>query len=94
MEITRVSIFPSNDEGVAAYAAMTFDDCFVIHGLVLRTNKEGGYSLHMPQKRRANCMYVDMVAPLDNETRRLIEEKVFEAYRAFANDSVKRPVSQ
>ena len=90
MEITRVKIFPSNDEGIAAYATITFDDCFAIHGLVLRINKTGGYSLHMPQKKRANGMHVDMVMPLDNETRRMIEEKVLAAYRAFADQPEKR----
>ena len=92
MEITRAKIFPSNDEGIAAYASITFDDCFVIHGLVLRINKEGGYSLHMPQTKRANGLHVDTVLPLDNETRRMIEEKVFAAYKVFVNEPVKRPV--
>jgi len=60
-----------------------------IHGLVLRINKTGGYSLHMPQKKRANGMHVDMVMPLDNETRRMLEEKVLAAYRAFADQPIK-----
>jgi len=89
MEITRVKIFPSNDEGIAAYASITIDDCFAIHGLVLRINKTGGYSLHMPQRKRANGMHVDMVMPLDNETRRMLEEKVLAAYRAFADQPEK-----
>ena len=89
MEITHVKIFPSNDEGIAAYASITIDDCFAIHGLVLRINKTGGYSLHMPQKKRANGMHVDMVMPLDNETRRMLEEKVLAAYRAFADQPIK-----
>ena len=80
MEIARVNIFPSNDEGIAAYASITIGNCFVIHGLVLRISKTGGYSLHMPQRKRANGMHVDMVLPLDNEKRRMIEEKVFAAY--------------
>jgi len=91
MEIARVNIFPSNDEGIAAYASITIGNCFVIHGLVLRISKTGGYSLHMPQRKRANGMHVDMVLPLDNETRRMIEEKVFEAYRMFAGEPDARP---
>ena len=88
----RVKIFPSNDEGIAAYASITIDDCFAIHGLVLKIRKTGGYSLHMPQKKRGDGKRVDMVAPLDNETRRMIEEKVFAAYQVFVNEPVKRPV--
>jgi len=33
----------------------------------------------MPQRNRADGTYVDIVLPLDNETRRMIEEKVFAA---------------
>jgi DNA-binding cell septation regulator SpoVG len=66
----------------------------VIHGLVLRINKQRGYSLHMPQRKRANGMHADMALPLDNETRRVIEEKVFAAYQVFANEPVTRPVSK
>ena len=91
MEITRVKIFPSNEEGIAAYASITIDDCLAVHGLVLRISRFGGYSLHMPQSKRAYSTYVDMVMPLDNETRRKIEEKVFEAYRMLAGKLDARP---
>ena len=85
MEITRVKIVPSDDDGVAAYASITFDDCFTVHRLSLKISKQGDYFLFMPQIKRTNGKRVDVVAPLDNETRRMIEEKVFEAYRLIAS---------
>src|SRR5262249_2424633 len=90
MEITEVRIFPSNDENVAAYASITIDDCFAIHGLVLRINKKGGYSLHMPQRKRGDGTYVDMVLPLNNETRRMIQDKVVAEYEKVDGESLKR----
>jgi DNA-binding cell septation regulator SpoVG len=45
----------------------------------------------MPQKKRGDGTHVDTVLPLDNETRRMIEEKVFEAYRMFAGEPNARP---
>jgi len=92
MEITRVKMFPSNDDDVAAYASITIDDCLAVHRLSLKISKQGDYFLFMPQIKRTNGKRVDVVAPLDNETRRMIEEKVFEAYQTFANESVKPPV--
>ena len=88
MEITGVNIFPSNDERIAAYASITFDDCFVVHGLVLKISKTDGYFLYMPRKKRGDGTYVDLVLPLDTETRRMIEEKVFAEYEKVASKLV------
>ena len=40
MEITEVRIGPSDDERIAAYASITIDDCFVIHGLRVKVSKK------------------------------------------------------
>ena len=42
MEITEVRIGPSDDERIAAYASITIDDCFVIHGLKLKIDRFHG----------------------------------------------------
>ena len=94
MEITRVKIVPSDDEGIAAYASITIDDCFMIHGLKLKISKKGDYFLFMPQRNRADGAYVDIVLPLDNETRRMIEEKVFAAHQIFADEPCKGTSSE
>ena len=94
MEITRVKIVPSDEDNVAAYASITIDDCFAIHRLSLKISKQGDYFLFMPQIKRTNGKRVDVVAPLDNETRRMIEEKVFAAYQVFADESEKPPVQE
>jgi len=65
MEITEVRIVPSDDEGIAAYASITFDDCFVIHGLRLKISKKGDYFLFMPRRKLADGTYVDIVLPID-----------------------------
>jgi DNA-binding cell septation regulator SpoVG len=41
MEITEVRIDPSDDERIAAYASITIDDCFIVHGLQLKISREG-----------------------------------------------------
>jgi stage V sporulation protein G len=50
MEITEVRIGPSDDECIAAYASITIDDCFVVHGLKVKVSKKGDYFLFMPGK--------------------------------------------
>ena len=92
MEITEVRIGPSDDERIAAYASITIDDCFVVHGLQLKISKKGDYYLFMPGRKQADGTYTEIVFPADNATRRMIEEKVFAAYKVFINEPVKRPV--
>ena len=48
--------------------------------------------LLMPQRKRRDGTHVDIVSPIDAETRQMIEEKVFAAYKVFINQSVERPV--
>lgn len=88
--MTEVRIVPSDDERVAAYASITIDDSFVVHGLRVKISKKGDYFLFMPGRRQADGTYVDTVLPINNETRRMIEEKVFAAYQVIVDESVKR----
>ena len=92
MEITEVNIVPVDEGRLRARVSITFDHCFAIYGLKLIQGKKG-YVLMMPQKKKGG-KYVDIVHPIDTATRRMIEEKVFAAYQAFANEPVKRPVQK
>ena len=91
MEITEIKIVPVHEERLKASINITFDDCFRINGLKLIKGKKG-YLLLMPQRKRRDGTHVDIVSPIDAETRQMIEEKVFAAYKVFINESVERPV--
>ena len=93
MEITRVKIGLCNDERIKAYATITIDDCFVIQGLRL-THSKKGYFLFMPGRKMPDGTYVDIVHPLDNETRQMIQEKVVAEYEKIAGESLKRQVQK
>ena len=57
MKITRVKIgLCDGDDRVKAYASITLDHCFVIHGLRL-THSKKGYFLFMPGRKRADGTY-------------------------------------
>ena len=91
MEITEVKIVPVDEGRLRAYVSITFDHCFVISELKLIRSKKG-YLVSMPRRKRANGTYVDVVAPINDKTRQIIEEKVFAAYQLIANESVKRRI--
>jgi DNA-binding cell septation regulator SpoVG len=54
MKITQVRIVASDDERVAAYASITIDDSFVVHGLRVEISNKGDYFLFMPGRRQAD----------------------------------------
>ena len=89
MEITEVRIAPSDDKRIAAFASIVLDDCFVVHGLRVQISKTGDYFLFMPGRKQADGNYIDIAFPLNSETRQMLEEKVFAAYRIFADEPVK-----
>jgi stage V sporulation protein G len=80
MNITEVRVFPVEEEKLKAYATITFDDCFVIRDLKI-INGNSGLFVAMPSKKRKDGTFKDTAHPLNNDTRRMIEEKVLDEYR-------------
>jgi stage V sporulation protein G len=81
VEITEVRISLRNEEKLKAFASITLDNCLVVRGLRV-INGSNGYFVSMPSKRRRNGMYQDIFHPINNETRKLIEDKVLDAFEA------------
>ncbi len=79
MEVTEVRIFPVNEEKLKAYVTITFDDCFVVRDLKV-INGNNGLFVAMPSKKRKDGTFKDTAHPLNNETRKMIEEKVLTEY--------------
>jgi len=87
MKITRVKIgLCDGDDRVKAYASITLDDCFIIHGLRL-THSKKGYFLFMPGRKTTYGTYVDIVHPLNNETRQMIQDRVVAGSGVAKRDS-------
>jgi len=81
VEITEVRIILRDEEKLKGFANVTFDNAFVIRGMkIISGNK--GYFVSMPSRRRPDGTHQDVAHPVNNETRRLIEEKVLAAYEA------------
>lgn len=80
MKITEVRVFPVSEERLKAYATITFDDCFVVRDLKIIHGNTGLF-VAMPSKKRKDGSFKDTAHPLNNATRRMIEEKVLVEYR-------------
>ncbi|MFH0931259.1 MAG: septation regulator SpoVG [Candidatus Zixiibacteriota bacterium] len=81
MEITEVRITLRDEEKLKAFANITFDNAFVIRGLKVINGNKGNF-ISMPSRKRSDGTHQDIAHPVNNEMRRLIEEKVLQAYES------------
>ena len=89
MEITEVRIYLVDDnDKLKAFANVTFDNCFLVGGLRVISGSNGLF-VSYPSRKLKNGTFKDIVHPLDNDTRKLIEDKVLVAY----NEKLKEPAS-
>ncbi len=89
MEVTGVRVFPIDEEKLKAYVTITFDQCFVIRDLKIIQGSTGLF-VSMPSKRRKDGTYKDIAHPINNETRRMIEEKIIAEYRKVLDEEGNR----
>jgi len=80
VNITDVRLIKVDGQNrLRAIAAITIDECFVVHELRV-IEGDNGLFVAMPSRKRTNGEYKDIAHPINQETRKMIEEKVLEAY--------------
>jgi stage V sporulation protein G len=89
MEITQVKIFPVEEEKLKAFVSVVFDHCFMVNDIKVIQGKDGLF-LSMPSRRKKSGEFKDVAHPLNNETRRMLEEKVLAEYRQEVDDPTPR----
>ena len=80
MEITDIRVTLRNEDKLKAFVNITFDNQFVIRGLKV-INGKSGYFVSMPSRKRPDGTHQDIAHPVNNESRRFIEEQVLAAYQ-------------
>ena len=87
MNITKVRVFPVDDgDRLKAYVNIVIDNCFILRDLKIIDGNSGVF-VAMPSKKRKDGSYRDTAHPLDNETRKKIEDMVLKEY----HDVLKNP---
>ncbi|MCD6435026.1 MAG: septation regulator SpoVG [Clostridiales bacterium] len=80
MNITDVRIRKLNSDGkMKAIVSVTFDDAFVIHDIKIIEGQNGLF-VAMPSRKVAEGDYRDIVHPINSETRKMIQNRIFEEY--------------
>ena len=89
MEITQVKIFPVQEDKLKAFVSVVFDQCFMVNDIKVIQGKDGLF-LSMPSRRKKSGEFKDVAHPLNNETRRVLEERVLTEYRREVDDATPR----
>ncbi len=89
MDITQVKIFPVQEDKLKAFVSVVFDHCFMVNDIKVIQGKDGLF-LSMPSRRKKSGEFKDVAHPLNNETRRMLEERVLTEYREVVNDETPR----
>ena len=95
MEITyvRIRVAAETKNNLCAFADVTFDDCFVVHGMKLFTGSNGIF-VAMPSRQNTNHnstqRFLDICHPVTDEFRRYIEDKVVMAYEDELNNNIQK----
>ena len=85
MEITEVKVFPIQEEKLKAFVSIVFDHCFMINDIKIIQGRDGLF-ISMPSRKKKNGEFKDVAHPLNNETRRMIEDKVLGEYERILTD--------
>src|SRR5689334_15503421 len=91
MEITEVKVFPIQEEKLKAFVSIVFDQCFMVNDIKIIQGREGLF-ISMPSRKKKNGEFKDVAHPLNNETRRMIEEKVLGEYQRVLAERGEGPV--
>jgi stage V sporulation protein G len=79
METTEVKVFPIQEEKLKAFVSIVFDHCFMINDIKIIQGRDGLF-ISMPSRKKKNGEFKDVAHPLNNETRRMIEDRVLAEY--------------
>jgi stage V sporulation protein G len=83
--ITEVRIILRDESKLRGFANVTFDNAFVVRGMKIISGTKG-FFVSMPSRKRPDETYQDIAHPINNETRRMIESAVLDAYEKELKD--------
>ena len=92
MEITEVKVFPIQEEKLKAFVSIVFDHCFMVNDIKIIQGRDGLF-ISMPSRKKKNGEFKDVAHPLNNETRRMIEEKVLGEYHRVLSERGDEPMA-
>ncbi len=83
MQITDVRVRKIEKDGrLKGMASVTFDDLFVVHDIKI-VDGDHGLFVAMPSRRSKEGGFRDVAHPINQEMRKLLQDKIIDAYEAL-----------
>ena len=86
MQITEITIHPTNEHLVKAYVNIVFDNCFMVGEIRVMKGPRGLF-LSFPAKKQRDGTYWDIAFPANAETRRMIQQAILAEYEKVVGGS-------
>ena len=79
MQITEITIHPTNEGLLRAYANIVFDNCFIVRDIkVIKGTTR--FFVSMPNRKQRDGRRRDIAFPVNAETRNMIEQAILAEY--------------
>jgi stage V sporulation protein G len=79
MQITEITIHPTNEDVIRAYVSIVFDNCLMIEEIRIVKGPTGLF-VSMPSRKESDGTDWDMAYPANDETRKMIEQAILTEY--------------
>ena len=86
MQITEITIYPTNEDLVRAYVSIVFDNCFMV-GEIRVMQGPTGLFVSFPTKKQRDGTYLDIAFPANAETRNMIQLAILAEYEKVTGGS-------
>ncbi len=83
MRVTKIDFYGVSDGKFIRYAVIVIDNAIVIRGVKLVRRPDNSIWIAMPQRKKINDVYEDIVHPHNAEARHIIENAVLSAWAAY-----------
>lgn len=89
MKITKVSVkkVENSNPRMKGTAYVELDECFAIENIRIIERQDGTLFAAMPSKKMPNGEYKDTCHPVNEETRKMFNETIIEAYNNLGEET-------
>ena len=90
MQITEITIHPTNDGLVRAYVDIVFDNCFMVEEIKVIQGPTGLF-VSFPAKKQRDGSHRQLAYPANAKTRMMIEQAILAEYEKIVGGSEPLP---
>ena len=90
MQITEITIHPTNEDLVRAYVSIVFDNCLKVEEIRVMQGPTGLF-VSFPAKKQRDGTHRQLAYPTNAETRNMIQRVILAEYEKIVTDNNQVP---